>query len=416
MVNNNHEFDLIIVGAGLVGASFILAMQQQGLKIAVLEKNLPDITAAAAFRPISLAYGSVKIFATLGIWPELYDDATPIEAVVVCEEGSLGAVHFTATELGVDALGYVVSFSNLYRLLYQKAASQTGVEIIAIQKIVQILKNDAFMRVFVDTVEGARELRAPLVIGCDGVQSSVRKLLTIETEEKYSTDVAFTALITLEKPYVGTALERFTRQGTIAVLPLPLQNQCGLVITLPQKLWEERSQWSNAQWIQVLTPQLSPRVPKILQFEKGNLFPLQTVIAKQQILPGVILLGNAAHTIYPLAAQGFNLGLRDAVALAEILVTAKQSLNSLGDEKILQQYVDWRALDQRRITRLTAMISRFFHTQFPGASMLRGFGLLGVDLFFPLKKRIATMTMGLAGALPKLMRGLPLWEVSDYHE
>lgn len=418
MGNRQDMFDLIIVGFGLVGSSFVLALQHQGLKIAVIEKQLPEVMTdvAAPFRPLSLAYGSVEIFRTLAIWEGLQATATPIKEVVVCEEGVLGAVHFHAKEANVEALGFVVSFSDLCQVLYHAALQQTGVDFIAIQKIKDIQRIGAMMHVFVDTAEGERELRAPLVVGCDGAQSSVRQLLNMEVKHKQSEDVALTGIFTLAEPYCDIAVERFTKMGVIAILPLANPMQCGVVITLPKVLLESRACWTEVDWLKALMPHLALRIPKIVAFHKGHVFPLQWVITKKPILPGVILLGNAAHTLYPLAAQGFNLGLRDAAALAEILVMAKQKVESLGEEQVLQQYVTWRQKDQKRTTQLTALMAQMFKIQFPGASILRGLGLLGFDVFGPMKKKMVQITIGLDGSLPKLMRGLPLWEESSHHE
>ncbi|OGO91523.1 MAG: hypothetical protein A3F10_03215 [Coxiella sp. RIFCSPHIGHO2_12_FULL_42_15] len=413
-----EEFDLIIVGFGLVGSSFVLALQQQGLKIAVIEKHVPEVAtdAAVSFRPISLAYGSVAIFRTLGMWHGLQNKATPIKEVIVCEEGSLGAVHFTAAEIALEALGFVVPFADLYRHLYRGAVGQTGVEIIPIQKTTHIERVENQTHVFVETAQGARELRAALVVGCDGAQSSVRHLLNIPTIEKQSADAAVTGMLTLAEPYSPIALERFTKEGVVAILPLADPKQCGVVMTLPQAVIESRQSWTETEWLVALAPHLAQRIPRILSFEKGGVFPLQTIIAKKQLLPGVILLGNAAHTIYPLAAQGFNLGLRDAAALAEILVQARQELQPLGQEHLLQRYVAWREQDQKRTAQLTMVIAHLFKMQFPGASLLRGLSLLSLDLLTPMKKRLARMTMGLSGSLPKLMRGLPLWEMTQHHD
>lgn len=400
-----QKFDLVIVGAGLVGCSLGLALQQQGLKIAVLEKHLPDFTAMdnEKFRPISLAYSSVKMLQTLSIWPQLATTAAAIHRVQVSEQGAFGDLVFTSEEYELDALGQVVSFHALHRALYQQLSQQDGVSVLPIIELQSIGE-----KILIETNKGMETLETALLVGADGSHSTVRKLLKIPAITREKSESALTAKLTLNDAHHATALERFTASGIFAALPLPNAHECGLVWTMPAQKVDEIKGWDESQ-LQNFVAQQFARHLNIASLQRGALWPLQTITASEQITEKAVLLGNAAHTIYPLAAQGFNLGLRDAAALAEVLVDALQANENIGDKAVLQRYLDWRNSDQKTIMRLTGGIASAATLNIPFIKCVRGLGLLATDLLPPLKNRIAKSTLGLSGKLPKLARGLPLW-------
>lgn len=408
------HFDLVIIGAGLIGVSLAVALQRQGLKIAILEKHLPDFTVAGTHdeRPISLALGSKKILDTLELWSKLESCARAIEEVQVKEQGVLGGVHFKAAALEVPALGYVVPFSTLYRTLYQAAASLAEVTIIPIENLEQITSQAEQAELSVQTATGLCVFTADLVVGCDGARSRVRELMKLRVKETQSDEVSMTALLEFEKHYPAIALERFTRQGVLALLPLHEKSQCGLVWTMTKSHSTKVEAWSEQQFIQEMQQQFRQQIPPIIRAKRGAIWPLQTITCKKPYKSNVILIGNSAHTIYPLAAQGFNLGLRDVAVLAEVLVAARAAGRALGSEENLADYCKQRVKDQERILSLTSNLTRIFSARLPLLAPLRGLGMLMFDMATPLKVELAKLTMGLGGHLPKLVRGVPLWQDS----
>lgn len=403
-------FDIVIVGTGLVGTSLVVALQAQGWRIAVLETHVPVAAMAIQVesRPLFLAYGSQKILETMGIWRHLAAQAEAIQAVHVSQQNQFGVLRFRASEEHLPALGYVVPFDLLQQYMLQQAAQCAAVKFIAIQKILQVENQTDQVQVTVQTIDGEKILQTELLIAADGAHSPTRELLHIPTVEKASDEVALTVELELTEPHQHTAYQRFTEQGTIAILPLKNLQRCRLVWTLSRRLADQISQWPDSQLADYLQTALQGRLGNWRVLARGNVYPLETVLAQQQIRRGVILLGNAAHTIYPLAAQGFNLGLRDLAVLAEILVEARVNQQRLGDERVLTAYVEWRKADQRWITGLTSAISQLFDCHVPGLSAFRAAGLLITDLVLPLKHRLAKRLLGLAGKLPKLARGISL--------
>lgn len=414
MTVNLHKFDLLVVGAGLVGSSFVLALQQQGLRIALLDQQWVDPSAQGG-RPISLAAGSVAIFRTLGVWEALAAHATPITQVDVSEQGVLGAVHFRAADYAVEALGYVVPFQMLAASLQHAARQQAGVESFQVAELLGLGEDEHGRWLAWSSPDGAQHrAQGALVVGADGAASRVRDLLAIDVQREQAAKVAVYGSLRLAQPQPGVALERFAQHEVLAVLPAALHSS-GFVVTLPTDQWETRRAWSAAAWQQYCQQALGFRYGAVEEVRVLGSMPLATVIAQQSVQPGAVLLGNAAHTLYPLAAQGFNLGLRDAAALAEVLVAARQRGQALGALAVLQRYQRWRAEDQARVMRLTDSLARGFGWQVPGLRQVRGLALLAMDLVTPLKRRVARLAMGMTGQLPRLMRGLRLWgeELSD---
>lgn len=407
---SKNKSGLIIIGAGLVGTSLAVSMQNQGVKIKILEHYLPEATLALQkdMRPITLSYASYQILQTLGVWEDLAAESCPISTVQVSDQGALGTLRFRSSELRVPALGYVVPFYKLQHVLYQRAASQKNVEIIPITKILAI-HCGGVASVNCLAVEGEKDLQTNLLVAADGTQSTARRLLNIPTEEKNENEVALIASMELAKPHNQTAYERFTPQGTLAILPLFNQSQCCLVWSLSKQLAEKVSEWSDEEFQSKVQKIFKNRLGEIKSLKRGKQFPLQLLIAKEQIRPGFVLLGNAAHTLYPIAAQGFNLGLRDVAALSELVVSAYQKHKLLGEINLLQEYIKWRKEDQDRIIGLTRNISQWFGLQLPLVNRVRGLGLLATELLPPIKNQLAKRLLGLAGRLPKLVRGELEW-------
>lgn len=402
--------DILLIGAGLVGTSLVVALRGHGLRIGVLEHHLPSVmtTTSTDSRPIALSYGSQVILQSLGLWENLAAHACPIRAVHVSDQGALGRIYFQAQELEVPALGYVIPYDDLQRALYQRAASQEHVTFTAIEEILSIDCGDGGATVIAKTAQGEQIFHAELLVASDGTHSTVRKLLSIEAEEKNTDDVALTALITLREAHQSIAYERFTKVGTLALLPLSDNKKYRLVWTLPKTEADRMMQWSSTQRIAHLQQIFQNRIPLIESIQLSHQYPITTVIASEKIRSGLVLLGNAAQTIYPLAAQGFNLALRDVAVLSEIISDARAAVQSLGDRRVLQAYADWRAEDQQHTVSITDRISEIAGLHWPLIKRVRGLGLLATDLLLPIKKRLARQLMGLAGRLPKLARGVKL--------
>lgn len=387
---------IIIVGAGLVGTSLALSLKDQAFDIEIFETHLPDILTnnKADSRPISLSYGSHLLLKSLGVWDSLEQHACPIKTVHVSELGQFGCTHITAKEQKVPALGFVVPFGQLQSAIYHLVTQLPNVSITPIIAIDQITTNDTGVVLQVTTSKGSLEKSADLLVAADGTQSTCRKLLSIATQIENKGDNAWIFELDLTSPHDHTAYERFTPHGVLAVLPLHNPRKARLVWSVSKIHEKEIADWTQEQQLLFLQNSFEGRIA-ITNIHKTAQFPLQTVLAETQIRPSAVLLGNAAHTIYPVAAQGFNLGLCDVVALTNTLSEATQNKEKIGEKAVLNRYLENAKPHQEAIIQLTNRLTPLFELQLPFSGCARGLGLLAVDLISPLKSKLAKRTMGL---------------------
>ena len=392
-----HQTDILIIGAGLIGASLAIALRDQGIQIKILEHHLPSATldTLVGAKPLTLSYGSYQILRTLDIWDDVSNEACPITTVHVSNQGALGGLRFRASEFNVPTLGYVVPFLKLQHTFHQRTVLQKDTEIVPITTIEDIEFNNCQVKLTFSTINGQQQLQADLLVAADGTYSTVRRLLKIPVKEENRREVALIALLELEQLHTCTAYERFTSQGTLGILPLFQKNQCQLVWSLSESKANEVEKWSDDQFCDAVHRIFKSYIGNIKSIKRGKRYSLQMLMAKEEVRPHFVLLGNAAHTLYPIIAQGFNLGLRDATVLSEVLINARHQLKSLGDITYLQAYHRRRKNDQMRTAGLTRSISKWFDLQVPLARQIRGFGLLTMGLLSPLKKKLAERLMGL---------------------
>lgn len=400
---NSLQPTIVIAGAGLVGTSFALCMKDLGVTIHILENHLPGIITQAPqdTRPISLSFGSVRILTALGVWDELKNVACPILSVHVSEQGRFGSTRFSATEQNVPALGYVVPFSKLQSALYHQTAAQSHITISSIKSIESIHNDLTGAHITINAGEKIVEIHADLLVAADGTQSTCRDLLRIPHSEKNHDDVAHIYQLQLSENHNHTAYERFTTHGVLAVLPLHDNHRVQLVWTITPRIAKTISDWDEKQTLAFLQTVFEGRL-SITSAKQSAQFPLKTILAEKQIAQSAVLLGNAAHTIYPVAAQGFNLGLHDVALLSDVLIEAITNKKNIGDLATLKKYEALVENHQQKIFCITDQLTSLFELPFIGS--LRGLGLLSVDLLNPLKNKLAKRTMGIADKLPRLLR------------
>lgn len=393
------KVNIIIVGAGLIGTSIALALQKLGLSVVILENNLPIAITETKIdsRPISLSYGSYRILNALGVWDELATHACPILSVHVSEKKRFGITRFSALEENVPALGYVVPFAVLQAALYQ----HTATTLLPIESIEKINCDGYGAEISVNTATGKKLFHADLLIAADGTNSACRELLHIDCDVKNKGDIAQIYRFTLSEPHHHTAYERFTELGVLAVLPLLDQYSAQLVWTITPKMAEKISTWDDEKKLSFLQDTFAERL-SIRTIKKFAQFPLQTKIANEQIKESAVLLGNSAHTIYPVAAQGFNLGLNDVAILADVIADAHKNNQPIGALSTLKKYEATAQKNQTAIYQMTNSLTTLFDLPLIGCA--RGLGLLATDLVHPIKNKLAKRAMGVAGKLSTIIR------------
>lgn len=390
----------------MVGASLACALGELPLDVGLVE----SIPFGAAGQPsyddrtTALALGTRRIYEALDLWAAIAPAAEPIRSIHVSEQGRFGTTRMDADEQGEEALGYVVENRILGQVLGKRLRSLPRLRLICPAKFLALETAAAAVTVRVAVADGEQALTARLLIGADGAQSQVRAALGIDTERRDYGQTAIVSNVTPERDHSGMAYERFTPEGPIALLPMS-QRRCALVWTQPSDKVEALLALPDSDFLAALNQAFGHRLGEFERVGRRIAYPLQRVLSARQHAPRALLIGNAAHSLHPVAGQGFNLGLRDVAVLAEVL--AGSGTQDCGSEAVIQRYLQGREADQAHVTRFTDGLVQLFSNRVPGLASFRHLGILGLDLLPPLKARFARRSMGLVGA-PRLSRGLPL--------
>jgi 2-octaprenyl-6-methoxyphenol hydroxylase len=412
-----REVDVAIVGGGMVGASLALALASTPLTVALVEGVDPRTAGSQPSfddRTTAIGNGTRRILEALGVWSTIRPEAGPIRAIHVSDAGRFGFARLDAAEQGVDAFGYVIvnrvlgralwgALSTSPRLLACLPARASGGGIDGSAREIVLESTDAAL---------PPRLRARLVVAADGAQSSLRAALGIEARLEDYGQVAVSANLAADRPHGDVAFERFTANGPIALLPLA-SGDWGLVWTLTPERAAEALAWDDGRFLVELQAAFGWRAGRFTRVGRRASYPLRLTRAAQTTAERAVLIGNAAQSLHPVAGQGFNLGLRDAATLAELLAegvaTATQdSQFDAGAPALLEEFARRRAEDRDGVTRFTDGLVRLFGDGRPGFGLARDLGLLLFDLSPTAKAALSRVSWGFAGRTPRLARGLRL--------
>jgi 2-octaprenyl-6-methoxyphenol hydroxylase len=419
------DYDIIIVGGGLAGVTLAHALDNQGLRIALIESAEFRQQAQPNYddRAIALSYGTRRVFEGLGLWQLLSKLVTPIHKIHVSDRGHFGVTRINCREEGVEALGYVITARDLGKVLVEAVTPSTGIDIISPATVSGITIPSGHATLDINFADGkSKTLSTQLVVAADGGQSSMRSLLSVEAKHYDYRQTAIIANISCQRFHDYIAYERFTDQGPIALLPmsdLPMSDpvnqkpsdnghRCALVWTQPSEQAEHIMALDDTQFLTRLQERFGQRLGRFIKVGTRNAHPLHLIRSSQQVRERLAIIGNAAHTLHPIAGQGFNLGVRDVAALAQVLVDAARRQQDPGSLEVLQEYARWRERDQQTMTGFTDNLVRVFSNRFAPLALARNAGLIATDLIGPVKHTLARHTMGIAGKLPRLARGLQL--------
>jgi 2-octaprenyl-6-methoxyphenol hydroxylase len=403
------EQDLVIVGGGLVGGSLACALRGMGLRVAVIEAAPPRAPGHPGDdeRVIALSWTSERILAGIGLWPRLAPGAEPIHAVEVSQRGGCGALRMDRRDEGVDALGQVVPARLIGEAIQDRLSGVAEVCVRAPARVVDLRVTPQWVEVQVAEGGLGERLRTRLLVAADGGDSSVRRLLGIGLRERPYGQDALIATLTPDRPQPGVAFERFTESGPLALLPMT-EARWSLVWSVPQDRTAGLLALSDEAFLARIQGYFGWRLGRLARTSPRRAFPLVQRLASEATRPRVVLIGNAAHTLHPVAGQGLNLGLRDVAALAEVLVAARRVGDDLGGTAALAAYRDWRRRDQAEVAATTDLLARLFVGGWPPLRAARDLGLLGIELVPGLRHLLARRFMGRAGRQTRLARGLPL--------
>jgi 2-octaprenyl-6-methoxyphenol hydroxylase len=397
--------DVAIVGGGLVGATLALALAPTRHSVLLIEAVPPDATAQPSFddRSSALGNGSRRVLEMLGVWPHLLGTATPIRAIHISDAGHFGAARLQAAELGLDAFGYVVPNRSIGAALWRTLEPAPIARRVGARVERVALGADAARLAVVDAAGATEQVEARVVVAADGAHSVVRAAAGIDADVQDYHQVAVIANLEAERRSADIACERFTPTGPLVLLPLA-DGRYAVVWTVAPQRAERLLASTDAEFTAALQEALGWRIGRVTAVGRRASYPLALRRAQGMSGTRAVLVGNAAQTLHPVAAQGYNLGLRDAAALAERLATAADP----GAAALLADYARARALDRRGMIAFTDGLVKLFALENPVLAGLRNLGLLAFDLLPPAKRALARLSWGFGGDTPRLLRGLPL--------
>ena len=400
--------DVVISGGGMVGLTLGLALAQGGLKTLIVDIAPPAKVLAPTFdgRVSALAYASVRMLTALGVWDDLAPHAQPIREILVTD-GQAGkpaspfSLHFDAQEVGAESLGHIAENRHTRAALYAAVERSKNLELIApaMVKSLTVESGGATVRLADGT-----QIAAPLVIAAEGRESSLRSQIGINVVGWSYPQTGIVATVEHEKPHNGVAYEHFLPSGPFAILPMT-GNRSSLVWTEDQRKAPVLLALDEAGFNEELSRRFGDHLGKTKSAGPRWSYPLSFHLARDYVRPRFALAGDCAHGIHPIAGQGLNLGLKDAAALAEVLLDAARLGRDIGALDTLKRYERWRRFDSFALAASTDALNRLFSNDIAPLRHLRDLGLGLVDAIGPARRFFMRHAGGDIGKLPRLMKG-----------
>lgn len=399
--DSSPAYDVAVVGGGIVGAAIAAALGGSALKIALIERApAPAMEADYELRVSALTVASRTLFDALGAWDGIAQRRLAgVRAMQVWDGAGGGEIDFDAAEIGEPYLAYIVENNVVAAALHECVQRHTNVHVITGTFADLTFGANAAVR-----LADGRSLRARLVVGADGADSAVRERLGIRPRSLELRQQGIVATVRTERPHREMARQVFLSTGPLAFLPLPDPQMCSIVWSIDDARAQALLALDDAGFIAALEPAFGNRLGAIISVNRRAAFPLALMHAERYVAERAALIGDAAHTVHPLAGQGVNLGLLDAAALAEVLLDAARERRDIGAPHVLRRYERWRRGENEAMIAVTGGFKYLFGNDWGPVAGLRSMGLAVTNRLGPIKHAIMRRAAGLTGDLPRLAR------------
>lgn len=404
--NKTHiSVDVAIIGGGHAGCTMAAILGANGLSVACIDQDAPFKTIAPAFdgRTTAISYGSQRVIDAAGVWNSVKDGACPIKDIKIAQSGSPVLLEFLTKDTTSEAFGWIVENRHLRKALYDRLSKFKNVFHLAPARVTDFVRDENTVSVI---LEDGREIRAALIIGADGRNSFTRDWMGIATRGWDYNQRALVCIVQHENPHDNIAIEDFRNEGPLAILPMADDEDGGHRSAL---VWTEHGQnknsalhWDDKTFLAALRERFPEFYGEIQSVGKRAAYPLGLIHAQTYIADRMVLVGDAAHGIHPIAGQGLNLGLRDVAVLSDLIINAKKKGDDIGASTLLQSYEAVRRPDNIAMAAATDALNKIFSNNSSSLGMLRKAGIGLIRRIEPVKKILIKQAMGMGGQIPAL--------------
>lgn len=395
-----QSYDVTIVGGGMVGLTLAAGLADSPLSIAVIESKEPaKLSVEPASRVSAINYASRAIFEQLNIWQDIDSDRiSAYQTMQVWDKDSFGKIEFSAEQVDHHDLGYIIENEQIQTALLRSVQKQSNVTFYTPDQLsnIAIGEGEAWL-----TLKSGKSLTSKLVVGADGANSWLRQQLDIPLTHWDYDHHALVATVKTDLAHENCARQIFTPEGPLAFLPLFEKDLCSIVWSVPPERAQQLMQLSELEFNRQLTRNFDNRLGFCEVQSERHSFPLKMRYARDFAKHRIALIGDAAHTIHPLAGQGVNLGLLDALSLAQTIIENKNSDKEIGLYENLRHFERWRKTEAMQLIASMELLKRLFQGANPVQKTVRDVALVLADKFNPLKRQFIKQAMGLTGELPK---------------
>ncbi len=395
------NYDLVIVGGNIVGATLACALQKSGLNILLVEAQTLE-EAAAKRQAYAFSLLSGEIYSQMGIWADILPQIGTFTQIRLSDANYPGIVQFYTQDLDKEYLGYVAEHSVVLKTLYKHLAKNTQLNWATSTQVEKVEYNATSCLITLNSEGKQRQVKSKLIVGADGARSQIRSWAGIKTRGWKYWQSCITLTVKHQASRNDIAFERFWQTGPMGILPLP-DNHCQIVWTNPHVLAQSLLELEEKDFLKRLQEYTGGLLGALEIVGPRRLFPVQLMQSDRYTLSRLALVGDAAHCCHPVGGQGLNLGIRDAAALAQVLQQANSNGEDIGDIAVLKRYENWRKLENLVILGFTDILDRLFSTDWLPIVLIRRLGLLLMRHIQPLKLFSLKLMTGLKGKQPQVV-------------